>query len=155
MCVIPGCAGLWWHFSNFPWLCKVFLPTSLNYASQFCNLKVISMLGGDFAAILKLGDHFIAISKLKSDFAAQNWVCSSFRSFEMRGTVLQNDTRVPKVVSQLRNTLPNGVSAVKFSLSFARLSLNDHNFFVSTPNCAPFEALDSWLPKIWNKIYYV
>ena len=90
-------AELYWHFSNFPWLCKVFLQTFLHFASQFCNLKVISKLGGDFAAlskfgdhfaekwhvhrpffeawsifaaILKLGDHFASISKLKSDFAA-------------------------------------------------------------------------------------
>ena len=63
---------LCWHFSNFPWLCKVFLQTSLHFASQFHNLKAISKLGGDFATISKFGDHFIAISKLKSDFAAQN-----------------------------------------------------------------------------------
>ena len=62
---------LCWYFSNFPWLCKVFLQTFLNFASQFHNLKAISMLGGDFAALSKLGDHFIAISQLKSDFAAQ------------------------------------------------------------------------------------
>ena len=73
-------ARLCWHFSNFPWLCKVFLQTFLNYASLFRNLKAISKLGGDFAAISKFGDHFTAISKfrdhfiailqLKSDFAA-------------------------------------------------------------------------------------
>ena len=33
---------LCWHFSNFPWLCKVFLQTFLHFASQFRNLKVIS-----------------------------------------------------------------------------------------------------------------
>ena len=63
-------AGLYWHFSNFLWLCKVFLQTFLNYASLFRNLKAISKLGGDFAAISKLGDHFAAISLLKSDLAA-------------------------------------------------------------------------------------
>ena len=50
--------GLCWHFSNFPWLYKVFLQITLHFASQFHNLKAISKLGGDFAAILKLGDHF-------------------------------------------------------------------------------------------------
>ena len=63
--------GLCWHFSNFPWLCKVFLQTSLHFASQFRNLQAISKLGGDFATISKLGDHFIAISKLGGDFVAQ------------------------------------------------------------------------------------
>ena len=97
---------LYWHFSNFPWFCKVFLQTFLHFASQFCNLKVILKLGGDFAAISKLGDdfatisklgnHFAAISQLKGDFAAEKYFCSLFRSFEMRGTVLQNGTRVPK-----------------------------------------------------------
>ena len=61
---------LCWHFSNFPWLCKVFLQTFLHFASQFRNLKAISKIGGDFTAISKLGDHFAAISMLKSDFAA-------------------------------------------------------------------------------------
>ncbi|WKA12400.1 hypothetical protein VitviT2T_029785 [Vitis vinifera] len=107
------------------------------------------MLGGDFAAISKLGDHFAVISKLKIDFAAHFIAISLLKSdfaaqsFKMRRTVLQNGTRVPKLVSQLRNTLPNGVSAAKFSLSFARLSSNDHNFFISNPNHIPFEALDS------------
>ena len=62
-------AWLSWHFCNFPWLYKVFLQTSLHFASQFRNLKAISTFGGDFAAILKLGGDFAAISKLKSDFA--------------------------------------------------------------------------------------
>ena len=80
-------AELCWHFSNFSWLCKVSLQTSIHFESQFRNLKVIPKLGGDFAAIsnfgdhfaekwhvhrpfLKLGAHFASISKLKSDFAA-------------------------------------------------------------------------------------
>ena len=62
-------AGLYWHFRNFPWLCKVFSQTSLHFASQFHSLKVISQLGGDFAAI----------SKPKGDFAAKG----HFRSCEM------------------------------------------------------------------------
>ena len=53
-------ARLCWHFRNFSWLCKVFLQTSLYFASQFRNLKAISKLGGDFATILKLEDHFAA-----------------------------------------------------------------------------------------------
>ena len=36
------------------------MQTSLHFAIQFRNLKVISKLGGHFAAILKLGDHFAA-----------------------------------------------------------------------------------------------
>ena len=63
-------AGLYWHFSNFPWLCKVFLQTSLHFASQFRNLKAISMLGGDFATVSKFGDHFIVISQLENHFIA-------------------------------------------------------------------------------------
>ena len=175
-------AGLCWHFSNFPWLCKVFLQTFLHFASQFRNLKAILKLGGDFTAISKLRDHFAAkwhfcrpfhscemgvrvlwsgthvpnggFAALKhpakwgfgceigSFYASQpfhscktpcelgfwlrNWAFSCFgasqpfRSYEIRVTVLQNGPRVPKVVSQLRNPLPNGVSAAKFSLSFAR-----------------------------------
>ena len=66
-----------------------------------------------------------------------------FCSFKMSVRGFQMALVCQKVVSQLRNTLPNGVLAAKFSLNFARLSSKDHNFFVSTPNCAPFEALDS------------
>ena len=80
---------LCWHFSNFSWFCKVFLQTFLHFASQFCNLKAISMLGGDFAAISKFGDHFIAISQLKSDFAAVS-------QLQNEGNYAANGTRVPK-----------------------------------------------------------
>ena len=37
---------------------------------------------------------------------------------------------------------------------FTQSSSNSHNFFVSTLNWAPFEVMDSWLPKIWNEIWY-
>ena len=75
--------GLCWHFSNFPWLCKVFLQTFLHFASQFHNLKAISKLGDDFAAISKLGDHFAAISKLRDHFAEKWHFRRPFRSCEM------------------------------------------------------------------------
>ena len=43
-------------------------------------------------------------------------------------------------------------AAATFPFSFAQSSSNGHNFFVSTPNRAPFEPMDSWLPKLWNEI---
>ena len=84
-------AWLSWHFLNFPWLFKVFLQTSLHFASHF------SKPGGDFTAwrsfcsqrekrktfsqpmekietfwqpILKLENHFVAIWKLGDHFIA-------------------------------------------------------------------------------------
>ena len=95
-------AGLCWHFSNLPWLCKVFLQTFLHFASQFCNLKAISMLGGDFTAHSKLGDHFIAILQLKSDFPAQNWFRSSFCSCKMSVRGFEMALMCQKLVSQLK-----------------------------------------------------
>ena len=71
-------AGLCWHFSNFPWLCKVFLQTFLHFASQFRNLKAILKLGGDFTAISKLRDHF----------AAKWHFCRPFHNCEMGVRVL-------------------------------------------------------------------
>ena len=43
----------------------------------------------------------------------------------------------------------------KFIFNFAQLPSNGHNFFVSAPNCTPFEVLESWIPKIRNDIYHV
>ena len=43
-----------------------------------------------------------------------------------------------------RNTLQNA------SFSSERLACNGCNFFVSTLNCTLFEALDCWLPELWN-----
>ena len=166
MCVISRCAGLCWHFNNFPWLCKVFLQTFLHFASQFFNLKAISKLGGDFTALSKFRDHFaekwhvhrpflklgafsqrgvdfVEEGNSRSPFRSLKVISQVYRSFKMRRIVLQNGTRVPKVVSQLRNTLPNGVSAAKFPFSFARLYSNGHNFFISNPNRVPFESMDS------------
>ena len=45
-----------------------------------------------------------------------------------------------------RNTLENA----SFSLEW--LTCNGCSFFVSTLNYAPFEALDFWLPELWNGI---
>ena len=133
-------AELCWHFSNFSWLCKVFLQTFLYFASQFCNLKVISKLGGDFAAISKLGDHFIAIWKfenhlatnshfrskwriwqgvamgLRKHFAAGCHFRSPFRSCKMGLGGCEMALVCQRGVSQMRNTLRNGTLAAKFPL---------------------------------------
>ena len=37
-------------------------------------------------------------------------------------------------------------------LSLEWLTCSGCNFFVSTPNYVPFEALDFWLPELWNDI---
>ena len=184
VCVIPGCAGLfssdawsrgsigilatslgfakcfykhssisqvnfviWRSFLSLEVILQPF--QSLEIISQpFQSSKVISQPKIDFAA------HFIAISLLKSDFAAQRWFCSCIAASKWGKLCYKMALVCQKVVSQLRNTLPNGVSAAKFLLNFARSSSNDHNFFISNPNRVPFEAMDSWLPKIWNEISY-
>ena len=105
-------AGLYCHFSNFPWLCKVFLQTFLHFASQFRNLKAISKLGGDFATISKLGDHFAekwhvhrpflklgAFSQRGVDFVEEGHSRSPFRSLKVISQ-LKGDFAV---VSQLQN----------------------------------------------------
>ena len=45
-----------------------------------------------------------------------------------------------------RSTLQNA------SFSSEWLDCNDCNFFVSTLNYTPFEAVDCWLPELWNGI---
>nr|CAN84017.1 hypothetical protein VITISV_036610 [Vitis vinifera] len=79
---------------------------------------------------------FQSLEIISQPFQSSKVISQVYRSFKMRRTVLQNGTRVPKVVSQLRNTLPNGVSAAKFPLSFAHLPSNDHNFFISPAKSA-------------------
>ena len=59
-----------------------------------------------------------------------------------------------KCFKNVSNSSEMGVRLRHFSSLFAQSSSNGHNFFVSTPICTPFEALDSWLPKIWNNIWY-
>ena len=55
----------------------------------------------------------------KMELWLRNWdfsrfgISQPFRSCEMRVTVLQNGTRVPKALSQPRNTLRNGALAAK------------------------------------------
>ncbi|WKA04196.1 hypothetical protein VitviT2T_022253 [Vitis vinifera] len=170
--------GLYWHFSNFSWLCKVFLQITLHFTSQFRNLQAISKLGGDFATISKFGDHFAAISKLKSDFAAQSCeipfqmvsrlrnsrstlraclqttITSSFHlqiayrlkrwtpdfpSFETRYRMHNLSSR--KCFKNVSNS--SKMELRHFRSWFAQSSSNGHNFSVSNPNRAPFEAMDS------------
>ena len=43
----------------------------------------------------------------------------------------------------------------EFRTSLEQLSSEGHIFLISAPNCTRFEALDSWLPELWNGIYHV
>ena len=101
-------------------------------------------------------------------------ICNLFRSLEV---ISQRGSQLRKWSFNLRSgtrVLGGGFTAVKhlakfhkwisfrssfrsceISHSLMQLSSNGHNFFVSAPNCTPFEALDSWLPKLRNDIYYV
>ena len=49
----------------------------------------------------------------------------------------------------------NTLCYAKFSHNLEQLASEDHIFLISTPNHVRFEALDSWLPEIWNGIYHV
>ena len=105
---------------------------------------MILQLGDDLQLDSQFGGHFEAKEHFCRPF------CSPFYSCEMRGVELRNGTRV------LRGGFTAAKHPAKFSqltsLSFAQLSSNSHNFFVSAPIHAPFEALDSRLPDIRNKI---
>ena len=61
-----------------------------------------------------------------------------------------------KCTRWLRNFIAKGWfrSAAKLAFSLLWSASNGSNFFISTPIHAPFEALDFWLPKIWNDIWY-
>ena len=102
---------LYWHFNNFPWLCKVFLQTFLHFASQFSNLKAILILGGDVATISKLGDHFAGNGQFRSPFL-------KLGAFSQQGVdfVEQGNSRNPflslKVISQLKGYF-TGVSQLQ------------------------------------------
>nr|CAN76832.1 hypothetical protein VITISV_017322 [Vitis vinifera] len=89
-------AELCWHFSNFPWLCKVFLQTFLHFASQFHNLKVILKLGGDFVAISKLGDHFAVKWHFRRPFRSLKVTSQPISQLRNEYTGLPNGTHVPK-----------------------------------------------------------
>ena len=101
---------LCWHFSNFSWLCKVFLQIFLHFASQFCNLKAISKLGGDFATISKLGDHFAekwhvhrpflklgAFSQQGVDFVEEGNSRSPFRSLKVISQLIGDFVAISKL----------------------------------------------------------
>ena len=64
---------------------------------------------------------------------------------EFHSTV-QNDC---EIISQQKGDFA-AVQNSSFSLEW--LACNGCNSFISTPNCAPFEALDCWLPEIRNDI---
>ncbi|WJZ84264.1 hypothetical protein VitviT2T_003875 [Vitis vinifera] len=109
---------LCWHFSNFPWLCKVFLQTFLHFANQFCNLKAILKLGGDFAAISKFGDHFASISKLKTvsqlrneENCAAKWHSCAKKWFRSCETPFQMVSRLRNSRSALRACLQTTITS--------------------------------------------
>ena len=101
------------HMLNYPF-CK--------FELWFCNLEVISQLGDDFATW-----RWFATS-----FAAWRWFRNVVRNYEDGGMGCKMALVGQRWVSQLISQLRNGLWAVKFSLIFARLSSNSHNFFVST-----------------------
>ena len=63
-CMVWGSVGI---LATSPGFAKCFCKSPSIFASQFCNLKALLKLGGDFAAISKLGDDFAAISQLQNE----------------------------------------------------------------------------------------
>ena len=121
MCVIPGCTGLSSSdaclqgsigiLSISLGFARCFCKPSSIFASQFRNLKAFSMLGGDFAAILKFGDHFAEKWHFRRPFL-------KLGAFSQRGVdfVEEGNSRSPfrslKVISQLKGDF-TGVSQLQ------------------------------------------
>lgn len=118
---------LYWHFSNFPWLCKVFLQTFLHFASQFCNLMAISKLGGDFAAISKFGDHFTgngqfrspflklgAFSQQEVDFVEEGNSRSPFRNLKVISQVYRSFKNEENCAAKWHSCAKSGFAAAKY-----------------------------------------
>ena len=53
---------------------------------------------------------------------------------------------------RLRNSRNKRLISQPCKNSLEWSSWNGCNYFISTPNCALFEALDFWLPELWNGI---
>ena len=113
---------------------------------SFHRLEIILQAKGKRNIKKKIAFHFLSleiVSATGEAFCRGEDFRSPFRSCKMGVWCFEVALVCQRVVSQLRNTLRNGSSAAKFPLSFARSSSNGHNFFGSTPNHIPFEALDS------------
>ena len=97
--------------------------------------------------------HSCLQTALTSSFQLQFVYClkfwtPDFPSFETRYSMHNLSSR------KCSKMCPTEVRLQHFRSWCAGSSSNGHNFFVSTPNCVPFKALDFWLPDIWNEIWY-
>ena len=86
------------------------------------------------ALVVSLGGIVSSVGAMGSDGfkEVRNGVRGFVCVISMRG-LSYNKMGILQPISQLRNS----------RWCFARSSSNGHNFFVSTPNCVPFESLDS------------
>ena len=56
---------------------------------------------------------------------------------------------------RVSHTIRTAEGVCEFRTSLEQFSSEGHIFLVSAPNRTRFEALDSWLPELWNGIYHV
>ena len=68
------------------------------------------------------------------------------------GKLQENTRALCKMAAKFSQQKADFAAVQKSSFSLEWSAYNGCNSFVSTPNRAPFEALDSWLPEIWNGI---
>ena len=68
------------------------------------------------------------------------------------GKLQENTRALCKMAAKFSQQKADFAAVQKSSFSLEWSAWNGCNSFVSTPNRAPFEALDSWLPDLWNGI---
>ena len=75
-----------------------------------------------------------------------------FKAQEVKNPTLQTvyDLELKRGRYGFQKTTAPGLR--KFRTPLEQLSSEGHIFLISAPNCTRFEALDSWLPEIWNGI---
>ena len=84
---------------------------------DFENLFAAQMTGINRKnGILRVSLSFAAKCQFRSKMSFSQQLRNAFRSCEMNVTVLRSGTRVPKSLSQLRNTLRNGTFVAKSGL---------------------------------------
>ena len=97
-------------------------------------------------------------SQQKADFAGlRSWLSAcSVRLSTCRKYRETSRGKPQHCTKRLRNHLAtkgwfrSAVQNSSFSLEWS--ACNGCNSFISTPNCVLFEALDCWLPELWNDI---
>ena len=146
--MIGGLQGEEWKFIQ-KYLKKISKRVGRKYREALGTISQVQPRSARFRRCTQRAAKLLRSKRLilqRCEVVFQLVVFSFHRDGKLQGEIHSTVQKGCEIISQQKGDSATLLQNASFSLEWC--ACNGCNFFISTPNCTPFEELDCWLPEL-------